>query len=373
MLSVAMNTMIYTMTSMPALRQLIQSVIRPDVIDFWLQQFKPTWSVQQGLATIIGREQTCVNTITFFLRPNRHVPIFQAGQHLNVTVQIDGVRMTRSYSPSRRMTHPQDIAISIKKTEGGIVSTWFHTQAKIGDVIQLDHVFGEMTLPVMDQPLLLLAAGSGITPMISLLRATYQQARQRLAPMRLLYWVRTPADICFLDELQQYAAQDDQFEFHIFLTQGHSTKVSTGQGRIDTVQLAHTVPDIEQYLAYVCGSTGFVQAAQTLIAHRVKSIKVEAFSPPQIATGFQAETVQITLRQQNRVLTIAKDQPLLPALEGQGVRPAYGCRMGICNTCVCRKVEGSTAHILDGVVQHEPTHALKLCVNTARTDLILDL
>lgn len=360
-----------TPLAMPTVKQLLQSVINPEVVDFWLQHVHPTWSIQRGLATIVGREQINHDTITLILRPNRHVPMFQAGQHLNLTVHINGVRITRSYSPSRHPAHPQDIAITVKRIEGGAVSTWLHTQAKLGDVVELDGLFGQMTLPAADQPLLLLAAGSGITPMISLLRESYRISKTRPAPTTLLYWVRSPADIGFLAELQQYAAQDHQFTFHIFFTRSSAQQRYEGEGRIDQTQLDQAVADRSRYTAYVCGGAGFVQTAQHLLQGQVQQLLTEAFSLPVIDES--SGTVQITLSKQQRTLTIAKNQAILPALEAQGIRPAYGCRMGICNTCVCPKSQGSTTNLLDGSSQHEATQALKICVSSARSDLTLDL
>lgn len=358
-----------TPVAMPTVKQLFASMINPDVVDFWLQQLHPTWSMQRGLATIVGREQINHDTLTLFLRPNRHVPMFQAGQHLNLTVQINGVRITRSYSPSRHPARPQEIAITVKRMEGGVVSTWLHTQAKLGDVVELDGVFGQMTLPAVDQPLLLLAAGSGITPMISLLRESYRINKTRPAPTTLLYWVRSPADLAFLTELQQYAAQDAKFAFHLFFT-GHPT-AQQGGGRIDQHQLSQAIADPSASLAYVCGGAGFVQTAKQLLEGQVKQLCTEAFSLPVLDDS--SGTVQITLSKQQRTLTIAKHQAILPALEAQGIRPAYGCRMGICNTCVCPKSQGSTTNMLDGSSQHEATQALKICVSSARSDLTLDL
>jgi stearoyl-CoA 9-desaturase NADPH oxidoreductase len=83
--------------------------------------------------------------------------------------------------------------------------------------------------------------------------------------------------------------------------------------------------------------------------------------------------VQLTLAASNRVLTVPRGQSLLTALEAAGLKPASGCRMGICNTCACGKRAGITRHLHTGDIEHEPVSALRLCVNSARSDLILDL
>jgi ferredoxin len=83
--------------------------------------------------------------------------------------------------------------------------------------------------------------------------------------------------------------------------------------------------------------------------------------------------MQVELRRSGRTLTLPRGTSLLQALEAEGLRPASGCRMGICNTCVCGKVSGVTRHTLTGEHAAEPATQVKLCVNSASTDLILEL
>ena len=88
---------------------------------------------------------------------------------------------------------------------------------------------------------------------------------------------------------------------------------------------------------------------------------------------FDASRVQLTLAASNRVLTVPRGESLLTALEAAGLKPASGCRMGICNTCACGKREGTTRQLHTGETEREPVTALRLCVNAALTDLVLDL
>ena len=83
--------------------------------------------------------------------------------------------------------------------------------------------------------------------------------------------------------------------------------------------------------------------------------------------------VTVMLARSNRVLSVPSGQPLLAALEAQGMKPKYGCRMGICNTCACGKTAGTTQDLNSGDLCAEPVSALRLCVSRACTDLTLDL
>ena len=83
--------------------------------------------------------------------------------------------------------------------------------------------------------------------------------------------------------------------------------------------------------------------------------------------------VEVHLTRSGRRLQVARGQSLLVALEEAGLKPESGCRMGICNTCACGKATGATRHLPSGALAQEPTQALKLCINSAVTDLELDL
>ena len=83
--------------------------------------------------------------------------------------------------------------------------------------------------------------------------------------------------------------------------------------------------------------------------------------------------VNVTLTQSNKVVSIPKGQSILAGLEQQNLKPTHGCRMGICNKCVCNKAEGATKNLLNGAQNSEPGNALKICVNSAQSDLVIDL
>ena len=121
-----------------------------------------------------------------------------------------------------------------------------------------------------------------------------------------------------------------------------------------------------------CGPGGFVEQARNLLEDTAHSFQAEAFSLPPLDhrdTG----TVQVRLARRGVTLQLARGQSLLTALEAEGIKPASGCRMGICNTCSCAKASGSTRHLPSGALEHEPTSALKLCISSAASDLELDL
>src|SRR5690606_32833894 len=149
------------------------------------------------------------------LRPNRNwrdLGSFRPGQHMNVSAEVNGVRVTRSYSLSDVPRADGRLSITVKHVEGGRLSEHLCRDARVGDVLELGQAFGQMTWVQPPQgEWLLLAAGSGITPMMSLIRSVVGAGKggkprhmpEGLQGLTLVYWARTRAELCFAAELQE--------------------------------------------------------------------------------------------------------------------------------------------------------------------------
>jgi ferredoxin-NADP reductase len=353
------------------LKRLVQAFLSPAAFDFWAARLHPTWSWARPLARIVAREQASSDAVTLVLRPNRHWRGCLPGQHVNISAELDGMRVTRSYSLSGAGRADRRIEITVKAIDGGRLSRYLCREARVGDVLEIGPAFGEMTLPGTAQgDWLFLAAGSGITPLMAMTRALAAQGMP--AALTLVYWARARAELCFVDELRGLAARHAGFRVHFVLTREAATAPDESQGRIGEAQLSALVPDTAGRHVHACGPGGFVEAARTLLAAQAPSFRAEAFTPPPRAVE-EGGTVQVTLAASGRTLEVPRGQSLLTALEAAGLKPASGCRMGICNTCSCGKRSGTTRQLHTGDVQHEPVSALRLCVHGASSDLVLDL
>lgn len=353
----------------PGRRRVLRALVPPKLFDFWASHVSRTLSFERPLARIVAKEQASSDAVTLVLKANRHWAGCAPGQHVIVGAEIDGRRVTRSYSPT--WVDRRRFAITVKAIAGGKLSTHLCDTAKIGDVLDLGDTFGGMTLPQdVYTPQLYLAAGSGITPMIALLRQSF--TRGLPMPTTLLYWARTRAELCFVDELRALAAREPLFTVRFVLTREDATAADEATGRIDAPSLATLVPDAAQRHVAACGPGGFVEAAKALLGARSASFQAEAFTAPARPDGEGGE-VQVELARSGVVLTLPRGVSLLAALEDAGVRPKAGCRMGLCNTCACGKRAGTTRHLFDGIDDAEPASALRICVNAAHTDLVLDL
>jgi len=350
---------------------MVEAVVVPATFDFWASRLHPTLSWDRPLARIVARTRASSDAVTLVLRPNRHWQGFMAGQHVNVSVEIDGTRVTRSYSLSDAPRADGRIAITVKAVDGGRLSRHLCENARVGDVLELGPAFGEMTLPEASSgPLLFVAAGSGITPLMAMLRA--EAARGMPRPLTLVYWARTREEFCFAVELRQLAVRHTGFQVHFVLTRADALAPDESEGRVSEQQLSTLVPDAAQRHVYACGPGGFVETVRALLASSAVTFQSEAFSPPPRVVE-EGGTVQVTLTRRGQTLAVPRGQSLLTALEEAGLNPASGCRMGICNTCACGKRSGTTRHLHTDAVQHEPVSALRLCVSGAASDLVLDL
>lgn len=375
-----------------SLRTLLGHSLAPDMLDFWLGKVNPLWSVQQPLAQIVARQAVGQDSVSLTLKPNRHVVWPAAGQHVSIGAVVAGRRVERSYSPSPVADQPELMVITVKQVTGGRLSNWLYFQAQEGDILHIGQPFGEFYWPEPEQPMLLLAAGSGITPMMSLLRqhlspsSSWPTAQKRPTrpplprkqSVQLHYWVSRREQACFIDELLALQQHQPNFSLHLYVTQSSAQQPYEQHGRIQASQFAQQ-QDLANSHVLACGPAGFVATAQQILQTQVQSFQAEAFSPPLISPAslqpdaLAGQTVQISLQRQQRELTVPVGQSILAALEAEGITHPSGCRMGLCNTCACPKLSGSTQHLISGEQQHDENPALRLCVSAARSDLVLDI
>lgn len=348
--------------------------ISPALFDFWATRVNRLWTWQRPLARVVARKPLAPDAVTLVLRGNRHCARLQPGQHVNVAAEIDGRRVQRCYSPS--LNADGTLEISVKAVEGGRLSRHLCEAVQPGDVLELGAASGVLTLPEAGRgPYLFLAAGSGVTPLMSLLRAL--AARQMPVELDFMYWAQTGAELWFADELRALAARFPRFRLHLFTTRAAAAQADVAQGRLSAEILAQRLGDASRHRVYACGPVGFVAAAQGLLAGTATAFVAEAFSPVVAdaggGEGAEAGEVQVHLARQGLTLMLPRASTLLAALEEAGLRPASGCRMGICHTCACGKRSGTTQDVLTGETVHEPVSSLRLCVSRATSDLVLEL
>src|SRR6201997_3164609 len=149
---------------------LVDLLTGPHGVDRYTELVAPTWTLGDARARVVSVEHRTPRSVTLTLAPNRAFAGFKSGQHINLTVEIDGRRRTRCYSPASAEGAPL-LELTIGMHDGGLVSTYLHRQARLGMVVGLDNVAGDFVLPDMrPRRVLFVSGGSGITPVMSMVR-----------------------------------------------------------------------------------------------------------------------------------------------------------------------------------------------------------
>ena len=347
-----------SMQYQPASNQLDQyrpEWVREDFVDFIAEKFNPVWAWKKVKATIIKSRAIGQDFYQIQLRPNRNFKQqqFKAGQSILVTVDIAGVRQQRSYSVVKFLANG-DMIIAVKQQ--GKVSNVL-TQLAFGSIVELSQTQGEFILDNSSEPLLLLASGSGITAIYSLLLEALQLSKR---PIDLIYFTR---DEAFHADLEQLHQQHVQFNYHYINTVARKQHLTAEL-------LEGLVPDFQQRQSFACGANAMMQCLNQIFQDLNISaqLKQEYF---QIAVDESLEVQPIIfLRSQQ---TFEAKSNLLESAEQAGLKPTHGCRMGICNTCTCTKVSGSTKNMLTGEIDHGSNTQIKLCISQAVSPVTINL
>jgi ferredoxin-NADP reductase len=338
--------------------------------EFWLREVNPAWSLGAVRARVMDVVEETTDVKTFVLRPNARWRGHRAGQYTVVEVEIDGVRVRRCYSISSAPADPF-LSITVKRLPGGRVSGWLHDHVRRGDVLRLQPAAGEFVLPEPPSAaLLMLSGGSGITPVMSMVRDL--ASRGAVRDVVFVHCARSRTDVIFRGALDELCARHPGLRLALCLDDDPARP-----GRFGEAELRRLVPDFAERETFLCGPAGLMERVERLwesvgAAGRLRRERFVSAAVPSESAG-EALEAHVRLTRSGRSLTATGSSPLLEQLERAGERPAYGCRMGICQTCKCRKKSGVVRNIVTGAVSSEPDEDIQLCISVARSDLELVL
>jgi 3-ketosteroid 9alpha-monooxygenase subunit B len=277
---------------------------------------------------------------------------YSPGQFITVRVPSDQTgSVARCYSLCSS-PHAGDLpAITVKRTAGGYASNWILDNVAAGTVLDLLPPAGTFCPPSLDGDFLLFAAGSGITPVISILKSALAAGRGRVA---LVYANRDDQSVIFGDELRRLAASagDRLLVLHW---------LDSLQGTPATAAIAELIRPYVSWEPYICGPGPYlevVRAALGQLGVPVKRIRVERFlslaenpfeETP--AAGGIAATLSVELDGQTRVLPWPAGLRMLDVLIAAGLEAPYSCRQGICGACACQLTGGTVEMAHNAVLE----------------------
>ncbi len=351
-------------------RRVVEALATPLVPGDYLDLVDPLRAGADLRGRIIDVRPETSDAVTIVIRPGRgwlgHVP----GQYIRIGIDIDGVRQWRAYS----LTHRADgspaagipaecIAITTKAIPDGVVSNHLVRTARPGTLVMLDQATGDFCLPTpAPEKVLFLTAGSGITPVMGMLRNHLGE----LADAAHVHCAPTAADVIFADELHSFA-DSGRLALTLNLDDEH--------GVLDLARLDTLVPDWRERETWLCGPTGLLDAAEAhwAAAGLADALHTERFRPSTIEPG---EGGTVTFSASGRTVEADGGTPILDAGEAAGVLMPSGCRMGICFGCVVTMREGAIRDLRTGditVVEPGDELPVQTCVNAVAGACDLDL
>ncbi|WP_408901492.1 MOSC N-terminal beta barrel domain-containing protein [Photobacterium piscicola] len=283
------------------------------------------------LLTCVEREDIAADFTTFWFESHQQLPLppYLPGQHLPLQLEINGEFITRYYTLSSSPSRPGRYAISVKRIDDGRISNWLHQHFQVGDVLAADKPGGDFHLGIHTDKLLLLSAGSGITPMLSMLR--YLSDNDNIRDVVFYHQCSTEADIPSLQELHQLEKMHTSLDLRIVLSQPRRD----WQGESGRLSLSHLamISDLDQRQVFVCGPNAFMDTAKKLLLKMGVSparYHQEAFGP---LGGSSTPKQAVKLNIDGHIFRGNNQQTLLEQAETAGVEINYSCRAGFCGAC----------------------------------------
>lgn len=310
---------------------LIRAGDKVEVLETKPKEIYPDNGKQALTLTCVEREEIARDFCTFWLEPGKQqsLPTYQPGQHLPIQVEINGEYVARRYTLSSSPSRPGRYGISVKRVDDGRISNWLHDHFLVGDTLVAEQPDGSFHLGHHTDKLLLLSAGSGITPMISMLR--YLADRDQVRDVIFYHQCRSQADIPYLEELKKLEDQFPQLKVMVALSRPDK-KWKGLSGRLEATHLEQ-IEALSERQVFVCGPSRFMEDAKSLLLEAgldTEHYHQEAFGP---LTREVEKSKEITISINGNLFSGDNQKTLLEQAESAGLNVSNSCRAGFCGAC----------------------------------------
>ncbi len=347
---------------------LAESITFPLLPDDYLSLLNPAWSARELTGTIVRLKPETRSTTTVVLRPNFPWPGHRPGQYLRIGAEVNGTRHWRAYTLTSDPDHPEGlVSITVKHVETGKMSGYFTQHVRPGSLVFLGNVEGEFKLPdTLPAKTLCISAGSGVTPIWSMLRDL--ERRGSLQDVLHVHCAREPDQVIFGEDLRRMDRIYPGYTLHEHLT---------GQvPRLTDESLEAICPDWRERETFLSGPRGLMDVLE---AHWKAQgdparLRMERFQPV-IGRG-DADVGSggtVTFRVTEATAQCAVGVSILVGGEQAGALLPFGCRLGICHTCVGRLHSGQVRDLRTGELHGEPGQTVRTCVNAPEGPIEIEL
>jgi ferredoxin-NADP reductase len=353
-----------------ALRKIAARITTPLLPDDYLHLANPLWSARELRGRILAVRRETEDSATLVIKPGWGFDFdYQPGQYIGIGLLMDGRWKWRSYSLTSSPAETsgsggaRTVTITVKAMPEGFLSTHLVAGVERGTIVRLAAPQGNFVLPDPAPPSIqFLTAGSGITPVMSMLRTLVR--RNQIGDVTHLHSAPTESDVMFRAELAALAADQPGYRLQV--------RETRKQGRLDLALLGQEVPDWRERQTWACGPEGMLAQAERVwsAAGIGDQLHLERFAVSKAAPAGAGGTV--TFIRSGRAVAADAATSLMDAGEGVGVQMPFGCRMGICQSCVVSLVEGHVRDLRTGA-EHDPGTRVQTCISAASGDCALDI
>ena len=345
----------------------VRSLFTPLLPDDYLELINPLWSTQELRGRIERIERETPDAVSVLIRPGYEWGGHQPGQYLRIGVIVNGVHHWRAYSLTTDPGRPDGlIGITPKFVDAGKVSPYLVHQARPGDIVRLGGVEGTFVLsdPPPPKPLFI-SAGSGITPIMSMLRSLDRD--DALEDAVHIHSSRTPDGVIFGEQLRELDFRCSGYRPHL--------QITSEAGRMAPAHLDELCPDWRERRTFASGPGEMLDA---LVQHWRQEgdqelLEMERFQPVIGGDAVAGEGGRIRFLSSDVEVACDGGTPILVAGEEAGAELPFGCRMGICHTCIGKLCAGEVRDLRTGEVYGAKGEMVRTCVNAPEGDVAIAL
>jgi ferredoxin-NADP reductase len=351
------------------LGSVLEVALTPHPVDRYLELFDPriTWSDLR--AEVLRVDRRSPRSVTLTLKPTRQWSGFEPGQFVQLSTVINGVRHSRCYSPASSATRRDVIELTLTAHDDGFVSKHLRDNARAGQVLGLQPASGTFTMPAQrPASMLFISGGSGITPVLSMLRTLVDEKHQGL--VTFVHYARSPQDNPYAAELESIATARPDWKITT-----HFTRSDDGSSR--TYFSADHLADVDMTTTevFLCGPPALHESVSAHLSQigAEERLHTEQFVlvTPAADDGAPAHG-RLQFAGSNKE-TDNDGSSILEQAENTGLSPEFGCRMGICFSCSAVKKSGLTKNILTGETDSETDKHIQLCISAPVGDCVIDI
>jgi ferredoxin-NADP reductase len=349
---------------------LLEALAYPHGVDRYVELVRPLLVGREVRAEVTAVQRQTPKSVTLTLQPNANWRGLRAGQFVGVSVEIDGVRETRPYSPAgSQHAAAGALELTVSTHPEGRVSRHLRDRARPGMIVGLTQADGDFVLDEQrPERVLLISGGSGITPVMAMLRTLCDEGFA--GEIGFLNYARSLELALYTEELDQLAERHQRLRVARGFTRGRILALT---GRFRREHLRAAISDHSSATTFVCGPPALIDSVRAVWAQDgLAEPAVETFTPPALA--FDTDGAEGLVSFAASGLEAANSGlPLLEQAEDAGLAPDHGCRMGICNTCSCRKRTGTVRNVFTGELSSAGDEQIRICVSVPVGDVALDL